>query len=970
MKRPGAISLLRLAAGWTASWWMATSAFGAEGLIPQTLRTEALIQPLGLTTTKPRLSWQVTSSSRAQHQTGYQILVSTNAQVLASDRGDTWDSGKVESGETLLLPYGGRAPSTGERLHWKVRVWDGEGRPSPWSEPSSWGMGVVNAADWKARWISHPDRTPLATNRAVLFLPPARHYRKEFRVTKPVARAVVHFTALGLAEMHLNGRRIGDALFEPGWTDYAQRALVRTHDVTALMVRGGNCLGAIVADGWYAGYVGYGLLVGYGPYQTGRSIYGQTPAWMAQLQLDYADGTREWVATDGSWQVSGDGPLREADLIMGEAFDARREAPDWCLPGGARGWTWKRAIPAEDLPRVTAPFQDTRGTRTVDLGFRAPAKLEPYLAPPIRVTQEVPAQVVTQPEPGKYVFDLGQNLAGFVRLRVKGQAGTRLQLRHGEMLHPDGRLMTENLRKARATDSYTLRGDPRGETWQPRFTYHGFRYVEITGLAAKPGLDTVTGLVLHNDTPIAGEFECSDEVMTRFWKNTHWTQRANFIEMPTDCPQRDERFGWMGDAQVYVRTATFNADVQAFFNKWMSDVVEAQRDFGAYPDYAPYPMAHGAPGQTWGTAWTDAGIICPWTLWRVYADRGLLERLWPSMTRFMDWRLRRAADYRGKGDGNSWGDWLNVKENTPLEYIDAAYFALDARMMADMAEALGRADDVARYQAVHESVRRVFQEDYLNEDGSLKVDTQTAYAMAIGFRLIPEARVPAAAAILARKVEARGVRMATGFLGTKAILPALTAGGYHDLAVRLFQSRRYPSWGYEVVNGATTVWERWDSFTKDFGFNGANGDQNAAMNSFSHYAFGAVMEWAFRNLAGIDALEPGYRRIAIAPRPPSPDLVAAEGEAEPLQWVRAVYDSPRGRIESGWRRQGDRLRLRVSIPANTTARVRIPASRLEGITESGHPLSTAPGVSLVDTAEGRVAVDIGSGTYEFESPWR
>jgi alpha-L-rhamnosidase len=958
---------LRAASGWGLVLLGLLAGFSAgAALNPVRLRTEYLGDPLGIDATAPRLSWQVTSAAgeRGQVQTAYRILVAGERERLDRGRGDLWDTGKVATNETVNIVYAGKPLKSGQRAYWKVQVWDKDGKESTWSEPASWGMGLMKPEDWKASWIAHRDTAPLATNRNALHLPPPRHYRKDFRAGRSVSRATLYVSALGLAEMHLNGKRVGDGYFEPGWADYRRRVHYRAHDVTALMRRGDNRLGAIVAEGWYAGYVGYGLLVGYGPNKTGRNFYGRTPALRAQLEIEYGNGSREVVGTDPTWEVTADGPFREADLIMGEAYDARLESPDWAVTGGGKAWRWEKAVRAEANGSLRAAFHDTLGPREVELGFQAPGSMVAYTAPPIRVTQELKAQRILEPKPGVYVFDLGQNIAGIVRLKVKAPGGTRVQIRHGEMVHPDGRLMTENLRRARATDFYTLRGDAQGETWQPRFTYHGFQYVELTGLPAKPGLDAVTGLVLHNDTPLVGEFACSDEVMTRFWKNTQWTQRANFVEMPTDCPQRDERLGWMGDAQIYARTATYNADVAAFFTKWLDDVVEAQRDFGPYPDYCPYPMAHGEPKQTWGTAWTDAGVICPWTIWRVYGDTRVLERMWPSLTRFMEWRKLRAPDFRGRKDGNSWGDWLNVKETTPLEFVDAAYFALDARLMAEMAAAIGRESEAGAYRQLHESIRGVFQADYLKPDGKMAVDTQTAYALAIGFRLVPDEQVPGLAATLAGKIESNDTRMRTGFLGTKSLLPALTAGGQHDLGVRLFQSRRFPSWGYEVVNGATTVWERWDSYTKEFGFNGADGNQNASMNSFSHYSFGAVMEWGFRNLAGIDALEPGYRRIAIAPRPPS---AKAGLDPAPLSWVKASYDSIRGRISSAWRREGDRWILEVSIPANTTGVVRVPAASLQAVTEGGRPLDRVPGVKLLDAAEGRLAVEVGSGDYRFET---
>lgn len=942
----------------------------AEALRAQQLRCEYLSHPLGLEDPAPRLSWQLVSDTRGQRQTAYRILIASSPERLAHHEGDLWDSGKVAGATTLNVPYAGRPLASRTVCHWQVLVWDKDGQPGAWSEPAQWTMGLLQPGDWTAQWISFKDTSLLHTNRKSLYLPPARHYRKPFTADQAVRRATLYASALGIAEFHLNGRRVGDDYFAPGWSDYRKRAYYRTYDVTAQVQSGANALGAIVADGWYAGYVGYGLLVGYGPHKVGRYFYGKTPALLAQLELEYADGSRAVVGTDPTWEVSADGPFREADLIMGESFDARRENPGWCRPGPWDGpsdpgaWTWERAIPAAANGRTPALFSDNCGSREVDLGFQRPPRLQPYAAPPIRITQELPALRVTEPRPGVYLFDLGQNFAGLIRLRVQGPAGTKLQLRYGEMLHPDGRLMTENLRKARATDAYVLRGDAGGETWQPRFTYHGFQFVEVTGLPRRPGRETVTGLVLHNDTPLTGEFACSDPVLTRFWKNTQWTQRANFIEMPTDCPQRDERLGWMGDAQLYVRAASYNADVAAFFTKWLDDVEEAQRDSGAYPDYCPYPMGHGAPGQTWGTAWTDAGVICPWTVWQVYGDTRVLERHWASLTRFMQWRQQRAPDGRGRKDGNTWGDWLNLGETTPIEFIDAAYYKLDARLMEQMARALGRTADADAYRALEQRLARQFQETYLDATGRLTVPTQTAHVLALAFGLLPGTVTQPAADQLARMIATNGFRMATGFLGTKPLLPTLTEHGHHGLAVRLFQSRNFPSWGYEVVNGANSVWERWDSFTREHGFDGISGKNNAAMNSFSHYSFGAVTEWMFRHLAGIDTDGPGFGHIVLRPNPPPP---GSNPDTPPIDWVKADYASIRGRMESHWRRSGDAFELQAALPANTQATLFLPARNAESIRVDGQPLAQAPGVTFLRMEADRAVLALEAGRYRFEA---
>lgn len=929
-------------------------------LTPVLLRTEWLMDPAAIETPKPRVSWQVESATRGDRQTAYRVFVASSEAALADADGDLWDSGKVASNATLGVEYAGQALGSGERCFWKLKVWDKDGEESAWSAPARWSMGLLKPEHWMAQWISYRDEAPLHADRETLFLPPARQYRKEFAAAKAVKRATVYASALGIFELHLNGQRVGDTWFAPGWSDYRERASYRVWNVTAQLREGPNAMGAIVADGWYAGYVGHGLLFGYGPNKAGRSFYGKTPALIVQLDLEYADGTHEIVGTDASWQVTDRGPIREADLLMGESYDARLAQPDWCTAGfPAEGWA--KAIRAEENGSVKATFYDTLGEREVELGFQKPKRMQAYAAPPIRVTQELPARRITEPSPGVLIYDFGQNFVGNIRLRVQGEAGQKVQLRYGEMLHPDGRLMTENLRRARATDSYILRGDAEGETWTPRFTYHGFRFVELTGLSARPALDALTGLVIHHDAPLTSRFECSDEVVTRLAQNIAWTQRASFLEVPADGPQRDERLGWLGSAQVFARTATFHADLAAFFTKWLDDVGEAQRDSGAYPDYAPYPMAHGVPGKTSTAGWADAGIICPWTMWQVYGDTRLLERHWAAMTRFMEWRRKGAPELRGVLLGNTWGDALNADAPTPLEYLDACYHALDARLMGEMAAALGRSAEAKAYYTLYTDLRDVFRKDYFTREGALKVETQTAHVLALTLALAPRAFAPKLVASLVEKLKKGDGRVTTGLLGTKQLLPTLTAMGQHDLAVRLLQSRRFASWGFAVAQGATTVWERWDALNQEAAFVPHNG----ALAPFNHSALASVGEWMFRSLAGIDTDGPGYQKILIHPGPPSP---GSNAEEKPIDEVRAEYASVRGRIVSHWKRRAGQFELKVTIPANTTATVHLPCTRPREIRESGKPVREAMGVKLVGMQGDRALLTIESGSYEFSTP--
>ena len=936
-----------------------------SGLVPAQLRCEYLGNRPTIDELRPRLSWLVQSSERGQRQRAYQILVAGDADSLGKDRGDLWDSGKVSSDKTTGIAYGGKPLTSRERCFWKVKVWDRNGKASPWSEQASWTMGLLKPGDWKGEYISFRDESPVHKSAQSLFLPPARQYRKEFMAAKPVRRATIYATALGIYELHLNGERVGDAYFAPGWSDYHQRAYYNAYDVTPMVKEGVNALGSWLADGWYSGYIGFGLLTGIGTEGIGRYTYGKTPALMAQLEIEYADGSSQTIATDTSWKATGAGPIQEADFLMGERYDARKEMPSWSKPGFDDS-QWEPAIRAEDNGNVKATFREfqnptpgnklTIQSREVDLGFKRPPKLEAFPGVPVLAIEEIKPVGITEPTNGVFIFNLGQNFAGNARLKVKGPAGTEIRLRYGEMLHPDGRLMTENLRKARATDVYVLRGDPDGETYTPRFTFHGFQYVELTGCPGKPDLDAITGIVLHSATPMTSGFECSDPMVNRLFKNIVWTQRANFLDLPTDCPQRDERFGWTGDAQIYVRAATYNADVAAFYSKWIRELMESQRSSGTFPGFAPYPFQHG---WDFGTAWCDAGVICPWTIFKAYGDTRIIERCWEPMVKFIQWRQSASKNFLGVEHGNDWGDWLAVNEKTPLDYIDTAYFGYSTKLMAEMGQAIGKTNEAAKYRDLFGKIKSAFNQKYVKPDGTLTLDTQTAYALALYMDLLPDNLRVAAAARLAKKIQDNDTRMSTGFLGTRPLLPVLSSAGQHDLAVRLFQSRKYPSWGYEVEQGATTIWERWNSYTKDKGF---GGEQNASMNSFSHYSFGAVCEWMFSHLAGIDTDGAGYKRIIIKPSPPSPK---SNPDQKPIDWVRAHYDSIHGRIASNWKVADGQFELEVSIPANTTATVYLPAHNAASISESGKKLARAKGVKLLRIEGDRVVLAIESGTYHF-----
>ncbi len=1035
------------------------------------LRCELHSNPLAIEEPNPQLSWVLASEDRGVSQSAYQVLVASTREALHERRGDLWDSGRVESDNTIAVPYEGAPLSTGQLCHWSVRVWDQAGKPSEWSQPATWRMGLLQPGDWEAEWIGYdsarsrteavapfddakwvlhgedqPGVAPeghrayiarfvlpegfevdkaevmaVADNRwwmaintkmvvhdepgweiakpvvvtevlqpgeneirfnvkndAVgpsgllvkltarsvdgevfklvsdeswlttgscsenwpweayadevlvpcrvvgdhgvepwgkaqirsLFLPPVSLLRGEFQVSKPVESAVLHATALGICDAHLNGQRVSDEYFTPGWTDYAKRVYYRSYDVTDRIQLGANALGGVLADGWYSGYIGWGQ---------NRDHYGTTPRLKLQLHVYYADGTSEVFATSPDWKAT-TGATVEADFLMGETHDATLEQPGWDSAGfEAEGWE-SVVTGSNDSPVIEAPP-----------------------GPPVVAVEEFVPVSITEPRPGVHVFDMGQNFAGVVRLKVSGEPGQKIRLRFAERLKPDGTLYTTNLRGARTIDTYTCRGGD--ETWQPRYTFHGFQYVEVTGLNSSPTEETVTGVALSSNTPRAGWFECSHPMLNRLHKNVLWTQYANFIDVPTDCPQRDERLGWTGDAQVYVATACLNADVQGFFRKWLVDLEDSQREDGQFPMVAPLKVA----GNDGGPAWADAGVICPWTVYDVYADERLLERLYPSMKRFVDFCKARSKDgVLPPDEFHCFGDWLSIKADTPHDVIYTAYYAHCSRLLAKSAEVLGNAQDAAAYAELYERIKAAFNEAFVQKDGVIKGETQCVYVLALANDLLDGERRTRAAEHLIADIESRGFHLSTGFVGTKDLMLVLAKIGRNDIAYRLINNQTFPSWGFSIQHGATSIWERWDGWTPENGF------QNPGMNSFAHYSFGAVYQWMVENIGGIRRASPGYRDIVIAPQ-----------RGGGLSSASTRYDSVSGPIATSWKSEPGRFSLNVSIPPNTTAEVRLPSADASKVSESGQALSEANGVTGVQQAGAVTTVLVGSGDYEF-----
>lgn len=847
-----------------------------SSLHPTGLRTEYLTDPLGLDVAQPRLFWHHTSDVPGAGQTAYRILVARTPEALANGVGDLWDSGRVESWATTHIRYEGPALADLERAWWKVMAWDESGVPSDWSLPGFWESGL---REWASAWIGdEPLGGPFTSA-------PCPYLRTEFTLDEPAVRARLVVTALGLYEARLNGERVGEDVLTPGWTDYRKRVRYQVYDVTPQIQVGANCLGAILGDGWYCGHVEW----------RGRQLYGDAPRLRAELHLQFADGRTRVIATGPDWQA-GYGELLEADLLMGIAIDHRRTVPGWDRVGfDASGWRPVRVLPHPE-------------------GLLLVGQREPT----VQVTEEV-RPVTVEVQPGwpreSYLVDLGQNIVGAIRIRLRGPAGATVRVRYGERKTAEGKIYTENLRSAKQTDTFTLRGDPEGEEFEPSFTFHGFQYVEIRGPIEPIGPDDLVGLVMHSANAKTGEFVCSDPLVNRLQQNIDWGWRGNSVDVPTDCPQRDERLGWTGDAQVFVRTACFNRDVAAFFAKYVQDLEDAQSPSGAIPAVAPNTTSLDSLEGDGGPAWADAFLIVPWTLYQVYGDVDILARHYPAMRRFVRFLEAQAIEgvrcHPDQKGFRGFGDWLSTNAETPNDLIGTAFLAHSAGLLAKIAGVLGEGDDAAEFALLRARTKDVFQRRFMSPDGLMVAQTQTAAVLALRFDLAPENVRPMLLQALVDDIGRRGWKLSTGFVGTPYLNPVLTEGGRPDVAYRLLFQRQWPSWLYPVTQGATTIWERWDGWTHDKGF------QDIGMNSFNHYAYGAIGEWLYGYVAGLDIDEaaPGYRHFIVRP-------VLGEG----LEHAEATLETLHGRAVIAWRRGADRVEVRVVVPPNTRATIWLPGA--------------------------------------------
>jgi alpha-L-rhamnosidase len=895
-----------------------STASGATGSVchPDRLRCEYLVNPIGIDVVNPRFDWVLdapASAPRNLSQAAWQILVASTPELLSKDQGDLWDSGKVTSGDTTGIAYAGAALTSREACYWKVRAWDSLGNATAWSQPASWEMGLLKPDDWQAKWI---EATPVPALTGSNEYEPVPMLRTEFAVSaSPIVKARLYVTALGLYEMDLNGARVGDHIFAPDWTEYTKRVRYQDYDVTRMVKSGANALGAYLGNGWYSGHIGNG----------GFQAWGKVPALFAQLEVTHADGTVERTVTDASWKTH-PSAIVSSDFMLGENYDARLEIPNWDKPGLDTG-AWPAAT------------ERTEAARDINA----------QVDQPVRQTGELHPKAITQPVPGHYIYDLGQNMVGFVRLRVSAPAGTIITLRHAEMLNPDGTMYTANLRGAPSIDTYTCKGGGV-ETWQPRFTFHGFRYVELTGLPHKPSAGAVTGIVIGTDIPRTGEFATSDPEINQLQSNIQWGMRGNYLAVPTDCPQRNERMGWMGDAEVFIHTGAYNGDIAAFFTKWLVDVDDAQKSDGAFTDVCPSPVGkgHGNPGVP---AWGDAGVICPWTIYLMYGDKEILRQHLPAMTRWVEWSKAHSTNLiRDHDRGPDYGDWLAQGEITPKDLIGTAYFAYSTSLLAKSYRAVGDNASADKYQQLFEQIKSAFDNKYVSADGHIQGGTQSGYCMALRFNLLPDDLREKAGEYLAADVQSHQDHLTTGFIGVGLLLPSLTSENQLATAYKVFLQDTFPSWLFSVKHGATTIWERWDGWTPEKGF------QTPRMNSFNHYSLGSCGEWMFDTVAGIgvDPEQPGFSHIIIHPQP-------GGGFTE----ARGSYDSIHGQISTQWMLRNGHLSLHVTIPVNTTATVELPTNDATSVREGGIAISSHPEIKSATGADGIAQYLVGSGNYLF-----
>lgn len=881
---------------------------------PEMLRCEYDENPLEVDTPTPRFSWTMNDTNRMAHQKAFQIMVATAPEKLISGKPDMWDSRMVHSDISQFVPYNGKPLQSANRYYWKVRYWNYRGCVSGWSDIQWFETAFLKEDDWKADWIAAVKSKDSRPPRSVLM-------KKEFSINKELASARLYITGLGNYVAYINGQRVGNDLLTPGWTDYRQKVQYQIYDVTGMMQKGHNTFGAILGNMWWSSGLGW----------QGGSTYSNGPLRLkGQLHLTFTDGSLEIIPTDTSWHFT-ESPIVYNHIYHGETYDARLEIPDWSKASSTTPGRWTKVTVLDTFHVKLVAQQD----------------------PPIRKSEQITPVSITEPKKGIYVFDFGQNIVGWAQLSVQAPAGTNIEMRFAELLHDDGTVAQENLRQAKATDRYICKGQGT-ETWEPMFTYHGFRYVQVKGLKKKPNREALTGIVIHSSAPFRGKFECSDTLLNQIWKNITWGQRGNMMSVPTDCPQRDERLGWMGDAHIFAPTAFFNMNMNRFFVKWMRDITDCQDTSGYVYDVNPALVVGGPAKPGWG----DAVVIVPYVTYLFSGDRTVLEENYAAMKKwvhYMDAKAKNNLYEFGDGDWGGYGDWVAVVPS-PTKPTGGLYHYYSTKLLSEIAGILGMKEDSAALANRLPLIAQAYNAKYFYPDsGHYIANTQTMNLLPVAFGLAPENLRADLIKRVVENVVQRDTHLSTGFMGTAYLLPLLSDYGYHDLAWKVATQTTYPSWGYMVRKGATTIWELWNSDT----------ERPEGMNSRNHFAYGSVGEWYYRYLAGLQPVirQPGFKNILFHPRP-----------AGDLTYASAELMTGYGLTSIAWKKNQDQMSIDLRIPANSSGIIRIPFNKEKNteITENGKLIwkngkrgKSSQGLTFVKQEIDFLEFEVGAGSYHF-----
>jgi len=879
----------------------------------QNLLVENLSNPIGIDITSPRFSWQLVSNKRNVMQTAYEVRVGMTTNP-SKEKNLQWSSGKINSDSSVQVAYKGKPLQSGKKYFWQVRVWDNEGKASSWSPMAYWQMGLLDSNEWKAKWIESSLDKDGEHRPAILF-------RKEFQSSKNIQSATAYITAHGMYEAMINGKRVGDFYLTPGWTSYNKRLQYQTYDVTNSLSTGVNDVGVTIDNGWYRGYLAW---------NGNKNTWGKDLSLLFQLNITYSDGSKESIVSDGSWKSS-TGSIQDAEIYNGEIIDARKEKIGWNNVG----------------------YNDADWIPVTEKNYSKSVLVATQNEPVKKHETFSPVKVFTTPK-GERVIDFGQNLVGWVRVKLNGSAGDTVKIFHAEVLDKKGNFYTENLRAAKAQAVYVLKGNDE-ESFEPHFTFFGFRYIKIEGLRGEIKPENFTAVALYSDMQATGAFTCSNPLINQLQHNIQWGQRGNFLDVPTDCPQRDERLGWTGDAQAFSRTAAFNRNVNNFFAKWLKDVAADQYENGSVPFVIPNVLGPNAGGST---GWADVCTIIPWNMYLAYGDKRILEQQYPSMKAWVDYMTKSSKNDLWN-TGYHFGDWLFYRpfdDNdgrsavTDKYLIAQSFWAYSTQILINAAKVLDKTNDVNTYSELLKRIKDAYLKEYVTPNGRLVSGTQTAYVLALNFDMLPESLRPLIAERLVDNIKSYGIQLTTGFLGTPYLCHVLTRFGYDSIAYKLLFRDKYPSWLYPVTMGATTIWERWDGMKPDSTF------ETPGMNSFNHYAYGAIGDWMYRTITGINLDEdaPGYKKIIIRPY-----------LTDSLSFASASLETYYGKVSSEWKKENGNLVLNVEVPANTTATVFIPAKDTDYISENGKKLSEVKEIEVISKTDNYVPVKLGSGRYAF-----